>query len=352
MALIRYLGAPLLLFLFSHAEAQNPAPPRTQLPGTVVTVDAGLGQFSMKTDQGETVTVTAGPQAVIIHLTAGATDVSKGIKMKLAELQPGDRVVAFVRPGPPLQATSLVVRSRSDLSEMQAKEREDWQKRGSSGTVSRVDAVARTISAQAGRRSFVIHTGEKTQFRRYAADSAKPADAHSGTIADLSPGDQLHVLGNRAADGSIQAEIVYSGAFRQIAATIDSIDAAKGELRVTDLEGKKPLLIRVPAGTVLKRMPQELAQRLAVRYQGGSPDASKAGEASPALEQLPDVRLGDLKAREPVLISTTAGSQPGQVTAIMLLTGVEPLLRASPATAARDIMSGWNLAGGDDAGDQ
>jgi hypothetical protein len=45
------------------------------------------------------------------------------------------------------------------------------------------------------------------------------------------------------------------------------------------------------------------------------------------------------------MVSTTMGSDPTKVTAIMLLAGVEPLLTASP-TAVRDIMSGWNLGGG------
>ena len=45
------------------------------------------------------------------------------------------------------------------------------------------------------------------------------------------------------------------------------------------------------------------------------------------------------------MVSTTQGSDPGKVTAITLLAGVEPILTAAP-TATRDIMSGWNLGGG------
>ena len=51
------------------------------------------------------------------------------------------------------------------------------------------------------------------------------------------------------------------------------------------------------------------------------------------------------------MVSTTQGTDPGRVTAIMLLAGVEPLLTASP-NATRDIMSGWNLGGGGDTGAQ
>ena len=55
--------------------------------------------------------------------------------------------------------------------------------------------------------------------------------------------------------------------------------------------------------------------------------------------------LADLKAGDAIMVTTTMGSDPSRVTAIMLLAGVEPILTASPS-ATRDIMSGWNLGGG------
>jgi hypothetical protein len=63
------------------------------------------------------------------------------------------------------------------------------------------------------------------------------------------------------------------------------------------------------------------------------------------LERLPSIPLADLKAGDAVMVSTTMGSDPSHVTAVMLLAGVEPLLTAAP-NSARDIMSGWNLGGG------
>jgi hypothetical protein len=63
------------------------------------------------------------------------------------------------------------------------------------------------------------------------------------------------------------------------------------------------------------------------------------------LDALPPLLLADLKAGDAIMVSTTQGTDPGRVTAITLLAGVEPLLTASP-NATRDIMSGWNLGGG------
>ena len=66
------------------------------------------------------------------------------------------------------------------------------------------------------------------------------------------------------------------------------------------------------------------------------------------LDRLPPMPLSDLKPDDAVMLSTTAGSEPARVTAVMLLAGVENLLAASP-TSTRDIMSGWNLGSSEGA---
>jgi len=71
----------------------------------------------------------------------------------------------------------------------------------------------------------------------------------------------------------------------------------------------------------------------------------RGGDVGQMLDALPPLLLADLKAGDAIMVSTTQGTDPGRVTAITLLAGVEPLLTASP-NATRDIMSGWNLGGG------
>ena len=75
----------------------------------------------------------------------------------------------------------------------------------------------------------------------------------------------------------------------------------------------------------------------------------RGGDVGQMLDNLPAMPISDLKPGDAIMVSTTQGTDPGRVTAIMLLAGVEPLLTASP-TATRDIMSGWNLGGGGDTG--
>jgi len=69
------------------------------------------------------------------------------------------------------------------------------------------------------------------------------------------------------------------------------------------------------------------------------------GDIGQILERSPAIPLSDLKPKDAIMVSTTMGTDPTRVTAIMLLAGVEPILTAAP-NAARDIMSGWNLGGG------
>ena len=73
--------------------------------------------------------------------------------------------------------------------------------------------------------------------------------------------------------------------------------------------------------------------------------------ASPKSNKRDFMPLSELKPKDAVMVSTTKGSDPGRVTAIVLLAGVEPILTAAP-NATRDIMSGWNLGGEGGEGNQ
>jgi hypothetical protein len=72
------------------------------------------------------------------------------------------------------------------------------------------------------------------------------------------------------------------------------------------------------------------------------------------ISRLPAVALADLQKDEAVMIVSTPGSSGTEVTAITMLSGVEPILTASPnGMSAAALLSGWNLsAPGGDAGPQ
>jgi hypothetical protein len=350
------------------------APPRSQIAGKVTAVDAAAGQISFQSAQGEALKAAMTERTQILHALPGENDPKKWTRMAVGEISVGDQILVYYRGAAdqkPLPATTVVVRTKADLSTLAQKELEDWKKRGSSGTAVSVDPATNTIVLKSGPRTLTVHASDKTVSRRYSPDSARPADAKPATLAELKPGDQVNVLGNRSEDGVIQAETVYFGTFRQIAATINSVDAAKGELSVTDLATKKPMTIVVPADAVMKKLPEMLAAGLARRYQGGGrgspegrssdgggrgPEGSagrggRGGDIGAMIDRLPAIALADLKPKDAIMVSTTSGSDPSRVSAITLLAGVEPVLTAAPS-ATRDIMSGWNLNGGGGAENQ
>jgi hypothetical protein len=68
------------------------------------------------------------------------------------------------------------------------------------------------------------------------------------------------------------------------------------------------------------------------------------------LKRMPAVALGDLQKGDAVMVVTTQGTATTEPTAITLLSGVEPILSASPnGTRAAMLLSPWNLGGGGDA---
>src|ERR1019366_1389963 len=207
-----------------------------------------------------------------------------------------------------------------------------------------VDPAAGTVAIRGGQHSYIVRPSDKTAYLRYSLDSPRFADARPSTFAEIKTGDQMRVLGNKTEDGAtIQAEKIVFGSFRQIAATITS---------VKDLATKKPLTMTVDSNSTMKRLPEQAARTLARRYAPGVQPAGAgngSGDVSQMLDNLPAMPLSELKPGDAIMVSTTQGSTPGRVTAIMLLAGVEPLLTAS-STATRDILSGWSIGGAADTG--
>ena len=356
---------------------------RTQVAGTITSVDADGNKLVLKSDKGEDVTVTTSVRTLLLKMPPGETDAKKGTKIALSSVNAGDRaVVVAPQAADPkmLAATAVLVMSKSDVASIQQKDVEDWKRRGTTGNVTAIDAAQKTVTIKAGSRTFTVKPSDKTTYHRYAPDSARFADAKPSTFEEIKQGDQMRVLGNRAEDGTtILAEKIVSGTFRQIAATISAVDPAKGEITVKDLANKNSkelLTLRVDPDTTMRKLPDTMAAMLARRYapgaqqQGGGPGGpgraggagggggrgqgmgggrgfggGRGGDIGQMLDNLPALPLAELKKGDAIMVSTTQGADATHATAIMLLAGVEPLLTASP-TATRDIMSGWNLGGG------
>jgi hypothetical protein len=76
---------------------------------------------------------------------------------------------------------------------------------------------------------------------------------------------------------------------------------------------------------------------------GGGMGRGGAFDMQQMLERMPALTLAELKAGDALIIASTAGTDSGQVTAITLLAGVEPILTATPAGNRQVMMGAWNL---------
>jgi hypothetical protein len=301
----------------------------------------------------------------------------------LADLQVGDRMLVRGRSGDngAIAASTIVVMKQADVAQKQQHDREDWQRRGAGGIVSAIDSAAGSFTVSVTPTlSVVVKTTKDTSFLRYAANSVKFSEAQKGTIDQIKTGDQLRARGARSADGKeLTSEEVISGTFRNIAGTISSIDAANNTITVKDLLAKKSVVIKFNPDSQLRKLSPQMAQRLAfflksgAQAQGRPPaggqtpaSGASAGNNAPGarpggapdfqqmLSRIPAVTLADLQKEDAVMVVATQGSTSGEVTAITLLGGVEPILTASPnGMSAAALFSGWNLgAPGGDAGPQ
>lgn len=367
MAVLPGYGAVLM----AQAPAAAPAAAARQL-GTVTAV-AG-NSLTLKTDAGQEVAISVADGVRILQLAPGSTDLKTAQAIALKDIAVGDRVLVNGKAGDTagaFAASRVILMKSGDIAQKHEMEQADWQKRGTGGIVSAVDAGTGTLTIAVGPKHVAVNTSGKTQFRRYAGDSVKFEDAKLGTLAQVQAGDQLRVLGVKSDDGSsIQAEEVVSGSFKNLAGLIATIDAGSGTLTLKDLATKKTVTVAITANSNVRTLPPQAAAMFAARAKsgatgaggagggaaqgGGQADASgggrpggagrtAGGDLSQMVSRLPNKTIADLKVGDAVMI-VASQSDPGNttVTAVTLLSGVEPILAATPGAPSMTL-SPWSL---------
>jgi hypothetical protein len=402
------VAAALCSVLICGASGQTPA---AKAVGTVKSISGN--SLVLTADNGSDMTVTLAESARIVRAAPGQGDLKSAASISVADIEVGDRVLARGQAGEgnTVIASSAIVMKKSDLAARQQQERDAWRQ-GVGGIVESVDANARTVTIAnalaASGKPIVIHVTQDAVIRRYAPDSVKFDDAKPGTLDQIRPRDQLRARGAKNTDGTeFTAQALVSGTFRDIAGTVVSTDAANNAITVMDLVTKKPVAVQVSADSQLRKLPQRVAQMIAMRLKGGANGAASgenamggqqgspsgagggnrngesqahqgswqgAGNAPGGMEggpggnwrsgggppdfqqmlsRMPAVSIAELQKGDAVLLVATEGSSASGPTAITLLAGVEPILSAAPAgTSASTILSPWNLsapagAGGD-----
>ena len=373
-----------------HGQSASPqAAGEAQVTRVVGTIKSTQGDTLLVTpDSGSEVSANLGSTTKILRVPPGETTLKNATPLQAQDLQPGDRVLVRGRAsadGHSIAALAVIVMKQGDVSAKQEHDREDWQKRGVGGMVTAVDSVAGTITISSGgvggNHNIVIHAAKKTTLRRYAPDSVKFDDARPAGLDQVKAGDQLRARGSRNADGSeLTAEDIVFGSFRNIAGTVTAIDIASNAMTVHEVGGTGSVVVKIATASQIKKLPLEMAQRIAIGMkgrpgepggQGGAPGqqpvpppAKTSGEggqsAGPGgvqgargngppdlqrfLGRMPNSTLADLQKGDAVMIVATQGSDPGTVTAITVLGGVEPILTAAPSRSAM-MLSPWSLGG-------
>lgn len=371
-------------FVSTQAAAQSGA---TRVIGTIKAIVGTT--ITLTNDARAEVSISVDDSTRFLRVAPGQTTLQGATVIHLQDLQVGDRVLVRGQAGSagaPLNATSVIAMTRTDLQAKHAAEEQEWQ-RGVGGLVKSVDPASGTISitmaAMGGTKTVSIHSTKDTMLRRYAPDSVQFDEAKVGTIDQIHPGDQLRARGTRSADGNdFAAEEIVSGAFRNIAGTITAIEKSANALTVKDLTSKKEFLVKFTPQSEIRQLAPQMAQLIAMRLKnsqsGGQRGAAGSeaaggnrgagtpggegqrpgrfqrgggGDLQQMLNGLPPATLLDLQKGEAVMIVSTEGAVPGEVTAITLLGGVEPILEA-PSGAQAMTLSPWSLGAPAEGGDQ
>jgi len=352
----------IALSMSAIAQTASTSPKNSVITGDVVSIDSA--NVVLKTAEGElNVSLTdkteykrVPPENPVLKaaVPAALTDIGVGDKLLVTGMMSADKKS--------LPAKSVYLMTKSDIAGRHQKDKERWATRGISGRIKAVDQNTKQITVEVrglgAATSVVLTPKDNAKFLRYAPNSVTYSEAVASTVTDIAAGDMLRAVGDRSADGaSFAAEEIVTGAFQTHAGTVKSVDAAKNEVVITELQSKKDVTVSLASTSVLKKFPEQMAQMMAARQAGGGPGGpggaqmqmrpAGGGQGGPGgpgggprggidemLERFPTITAADLKVGEMIAISSSKTASLDRITAIKLLAGVEPFIRAAQMSAA------------------
>jgi hypothetical protein len=366
-----------------------------------VVTEVRPGQLTLHTDAGPLLTVSLPDGISVLRVPPGAKSLKEATKITVGDISMGDRVLIIGPVSPDeksVTAKTVLVMSKTALDKAREAERLQWEEHGIAGVVKAVDPATKEITLAVPNRpptpgnlthSVVITLAPNASLLRYAPDSVKFSDAKPAPLAQIKVDDQMRALGTKSPDGThFTAQEVVSGTFRNIGATVISVDASQKSITVKDLSTGKPVLVRTSVDSKLHELTPEVANTIAM-FNAGPPERGAAGQegANPGrerprqegfrnngrpggpgerggmpgirsgnfeqmLQKMPALSLSELKPGEPLIVVSTEGAKPDQVTAIAVLSGVEPILRARPKGSKEVALGPWNMSVGGGSGEE
>jgi hypothetical protein len=327
-----------------------------QLVGTVKAFRAESAEVVVQPDSGGAVTVKVAPTTVLQRIAPGEKDLKHATSIAISDIALGDRVLTTLLPT--LDARRIVVMTANAISSKQEADQQDWIRRGVHGVVTAKTPTSLTLKVRslANETEANVVIDAKTTFHRYAPDSVKFSDARASKLDEVQKGDQLRARGTKNENGSrVEAEAIVFGSFVTRAGSITSIDPAARVITLKDAGNKKLITVKLTADSQLKTMPRMEANPMLgmgppMGGGAGGPGGfgmPRAGDIAQMLERMPSVLLAELKAGDMVVVSSTKGAQPDQLTAIMLVGNADMLVQMARRSAqANRSDSSLSLSGG------
>jgi hypothetical protein len=285
------------------------------------------------------------------------------VPSSFAEIGVGDKVVvsgvyASDRKSIPVRTVYLM--TKSDISQKQSKELAEWKTRGIKGRVTVVNQVTKEITVTTpglmGAKTIVLTPKDNAEFLRYSQESARFEEAKKSSLVEIAAGDTIEALGDKSEDGAtFKAEKILTGAFQLTIGTVSAINVEKGEITLSNIQTKKDVTIVIGKNLLLmKQFPADAAQRMAMSQamaaNGGTmirppqgnqtkqqntqqnPNQTQGGgnrgSFDDMLERFPNIKITDLKVGEMIAVSNLKTADQARVTAIKLVSGIEPLVKA------------------------
>jgi len=372
------LGSLTIVFLFTavmvgnssgqtpEAGASQTSAAQSRIVGEVTAVDKTANQVTIKSDTGESITVVTNEASSVLRLPAGETSAQKATKITLADIAVGDRLFArgtVTAGGKSVAASQVVVSSAAvaaAATQDPGQQRVEARNRGLNGRITALNSDKKEISVQSRSRdglgTITIQTSDGTRYFRYAADSMDIKHASRSSFEGLKVGDQLRALGDTNEDGTrFTANEIISGLMGRAGGQVSAVNPAANEITIKNTQTGQTITVAFGSRSSLRRVSAEDAASFEASRptQPNRPDrpAAVAGqpdrprersarapeeERRPAgeerrprasrgfqemIENLPAIKVTDLKKGDTVFVSGTQGAVPARMTAITLVTG-------------------------------
>ena len=307
--LITLVFSSALLAQDTTASAQ--AKPSEHVIGTVTDTNPANHTVTVKEDgaAGQTHVIDLTNTKTLLKVPPTAKDLKSATRITAGDLAAGDRVdvrgsKSEGEGGSAMAARSVVLMSARDLEQHHQAEASAWQK-STAGTVASIDGAGQKLTVTSrtpeGPKPVTVE-GSAAQFTRYSPET--PKTPKQSTFADIQPGDQVKIIGEKSSDGAtITAQKIYSGTFKSLAGTLVSAAPDGKSIVVKDLTSKQPVTVLLTGDASVRKLPPMMAYMLARRF---NPDF-KAPEGAPvAIQRGPGA---------PGSTAPATGAKPGEAPA-------------------------------------